>query len=236
MNFAPGFSAMGNDESYGMTVLPGENKLVASLLAEPTPGTDNAAAVVSSKPTFSRPGGLFNSSFPLEISISDPECHIRYTLDGSVLHMHRRSIGPLTIDRTSCIRAAAFRAKYIPGKTSTRSYIFLPDAIHQPVLPEGFPLLWKNVAADYEMAQDIITNTIYGPMMQPSLLALPTISIVTSLENLFDSSTEYIPTLFRKEWHGNDLLPWRSFCPEVRKNFKLTADCESREVLFGVLI
>ena len=188
--FAPGYPALGNDESYGMTVLPGEDILIASLLSKPTPGQDNAAAVVSDKPTYSRPSGLFTASFPVEISVSDPSCRIRYTLDGSIpSSTSTLYTGPLTIARTTCIRAAAFKDKYLPGKTSTRSYIFLPDAVQQPVLPEGFPSMWKNIAADYEMAPDIITHAAYGPMVQPSLLTLPSISIVTSLDNLFDSNT-----------------------------------------------
>ena len=188
--FAPGFPALGNDESYGMTVLPGDEILIASLLSKPTPGLDNAAAVVSGKPAYSRPSGLFTASFPLEISISDPDCQIRYTLDGSIpTATSTLYTGPLTIAKTACIRAAAFKDKYLPGKTSTRSYIFLPDAVQQPALPAGFPSLWKNVAADYAMAPDILTHATYGPMVQPSLLSLPSISIVTSLDNLFDSNT-----------------------------------------------
>ena len=188
--FALGYPALGNDESYGLTILPGEETLVASLLAKPTPRLGNAAAVVSGKPTYSRPSGLFTSSFPLAISISDTGCQIRYTLDGSVPSLTSTLYtGPLTIAKTTCIRAAAFKEKYIQSKTSTHSYIFLSDAIQQPILPEGFPSLWKNITADYQMAPDIITNATYGPMVQPSLLSLPTISIVTSLDNLFDSST-----------------------------------------------
>ena len=188
--FAMGYPTLGNDESYGMTVLPGEDILVASLLAKPTPGQNNAAAVVSVKPTYSRLSGLFTASFSVEISVSEPECQIRYTLDGSIPSATSTIYtGPLTIAKTTCIRAAAFKAKYIPGKTSTRSYIFLADAIQQPALPEGFPSMWKNVAADYQMAPDIITHATYGPLVQPSLLSIPTLSIVTSLNNLFDPST-----------------------------------------------
>jgi hypothetical protein len=188
--YAGGYAALGNDESYGMTVLPGEDTLVGSLLAEPTPGQSNAAAVVSGKPVFSTPGGLFTSSVSVEITAADPQCQIRYTLDGSIpSSTSMLYTGPMTISKTTCIRAAAFREKYIQSKTSTRSYIFLADAVGQPARPEGFPLMWKDVTADYEMAPDIISNATYGPMVQPSLLSLPTISIVTSLDNLFDSSS-----------------------------------------------
>jgi hypothetical protein len=184
------YPSMGNDESYGMTALPGEGTLIASLLDEPTPGRLNAAAVVSVKPVFSMPAGFYTSSFSVELSVSQPDCRIHYTLDGSdPSQTSALYTGPLTVSKTTCIRAAAFKDKYIPGKTSTRSYLFPADAVQQPALPAGFPSMWKYVTADYAMAPDITTHPTYGPMVQPSLLSLPTISMVTSLSNLFDSAT-----------------------------------------------
>jgi hypothetical protein len=188
--FAEGFPALGNDESYGMTLLPGEETLVASLLVKATPGQDNTAAMVSYKPVYSQASGLFNTPFTVEISVPEPGCRIRYTTDGSIpTETSTLYTGPLTISKTTCIRAAAFKDKYVPGKTSTRSYLFLADAINQPALPEGFPSMWKNVAADYQMAPDVTTHATYGPLMEPSLRSLPAISIVTSLDNLFNAST-----------------------------------------------
>jgi len=184
------YPSMGNDESWGMTALPGEETLVAALLDEPTPGLPNAAAVVSVKPVFSMPAGFYTSSLSVELSVSEPDCRIHYTLDGSVpTQTSALYTGPLTVSKSACIRAAAFKDKYLPGKTSTRSYLFPAEAVQQPALPEGFPSMWKSVAADYAMASDITTHPAYGPMVQPSLLSLPTISMVTSLTNLFDSAT-----------------------------------------------
>ncbi len=188
--FSPSYLSLGNDEAYGLTVLPAEETFVSCLLEYPTPGQNNTAAVVHSKPEFSVDAGIFNDPFTLELSVDDPDVNIRYTLDGSVPTSDSTLyVGPLTVERTRCIRAAAFRDKYLSGKTSTRTYLFPETVIQQPELPDGFPDMWKSTAADYEMDPDIVNHSTYGPQLQESLLALPSISIVTELENLFDSTT-----------------------------------------------
>ena len=188
--FSPAYPSLGYDETYGLTSLPGEYAFVTSLLAEPTPGQINAAAVLSAVPEYSEPGGIFTSPLTVELSISDPDSEIRYTLDGSVpVLTSALYTAPLAISETTCLRAAAFRDKYLPGKTDTRSYIFLDDVAQQPILPDGFPSTWKDTAADYEMDPDIVNHATYGPQLQASLLSLPSISIVTELDNLFDSSS-----------------------------------------------
>ena len=188
--FSPSYLSLGNDEAYGLTVLPAEGTFVSSLLKYPTPGQDNAAAVVHGKPEFSVDSGIYDDPFTLELSVDEPDANIRYTLDGSVPTLDSMLyVEPLTISQTCCIRAAAFKDKYLAGKTKTRTYIFPETVIQQSILPDGFPGMWKTTAADYEMDPDIVNNPTYGPQLQESLLSLPSISIVTELDNLFDSNT-----------------------------------------------
>ena len=188
--FIPEYPELGNDESYGLTLLPGEDTFVTSLLATPTPNGYNSAAVVWGKPGFSVPSGIYDDSFNLELAIEEPDSEIRYTLDGSVpTNSSMLYTGPLTIAHTTCIRASAFKDKYLPGKPSTQTFIFPSDVAQQPVLPDGFPDYWKSTAADYEMDPDIVNDPVYGPQLRDSLLSLPSISIVTDLYNLFDSNT-----------------------------------------------
>ena len=188
--FSPGYPELGNDESYGLTVLGGENTFVTCLLSEPTPNAENSLAVVWGKPDFSEPSGFCDEPFDLELGLDDDQYEIRYTLDGSIPNGNSELYsGPLAIAGTTCIRAAAFKDKYLAGKPQTRSYIFLSDVVQQSGSPDGFPDYWKTTAADYEMDPDIVNDPTYGPLLLDSLKSLPSISIVTDLDNLFDSNT-----------------------------------------------
>lgn len=188
--FSPAFPPLGNDEAYGLTTLPGEDRFVTSLLASATPGRSNEAAVVCEKPQFSRASGICDAAFTLELSVPEPDLEIRYTLDGSCPTSDSALYtGPLTISRSACIRAAAFKEKYLPGKAQTRTYLFLDDVIRQPARPDGWPAVWKATAADYEMDPDIVNHPVYGPQVMDSLRSLPILCIVTAPSNLFDSAT-----------------------------------------------
>src|SRR5690606_14965657 len=58
------------------------------------------------------------------------------------------------------------------------------------------PSTWKNLTgngslpADYEMDPEITENPRYRDIMDDALLQVPTISIVTSIDNLFDRDTD----------------------------------------------
>ena len=188
--FNPGYPALGNDQVYGLTVLPDEENFVESLLASPTPGEFNSEAVVWSTPEFSVDSGMFESPFTLELLVDDPTLEIRYTFDCSI--PDRKSTlytGPIEISHSVCVRIAAFKDKYLPGKTVTHTYIFPDDVANQSANPAGFPTMWKSTVADYEMDPNFVHDEPYGPLLHDSLLSLPSISIVTEMDNLFDSNT-----------------------------------------------
>ncbi len=188
--FSPEYSPMGNDETFGLTFLPGDGKLVTSLLVQATPGQENVSAVVGDKPEFSEPSGFYNDAFELILSAPGENNVVRYTTDGSLpSDTSNLYSSPIIIDSTTCIRASVFRDKYLPGKALTHSYIFPADVIQQGSLPVGFPDRWKTTTADYEMDPDIVNNPAYSDMMLDSLMALPSISIVTELDSLFDNNS-----------------------------------------------
>ncbi len=187
--FSPEYPELGNDEAYGLTLLSGEESFVTSLLASPTPNASNASAVVWGKPEFSVPSGIYEDALTLELSYAKPGYEIRYTLDGSLpTGISELYTGPLTVSHSTCIRASAYKEKYLPGKPATQTFIFLDDVAQQSALPDGFPDYWKATEADYEMDPDIVGDPVYGPQLKSSLLSLPTISIVTDQDNLFDSN------------------------------------------------
>lgn len=92
----------------------------------------------------------------------------------------------LTIDKTSVVRAVAVQSNFIASEITTNSYLFLDDIIDQSPNEES-PAGWPEVDLaqqdmDYGMDPDIV-----GPdrdAIIESLTSLPSISIVTDIDNL----------------------------------------------------
>jgi hypothetical protein len=145
---------------------------------------------------FSHPHGFYEKGFALAIRSVTPGTSVRYTLDGSTptATNGRLYTGPLPIRRTSIVRAVGFRAGYEPTKVITNSYLFLDDVIVQsrggaPPSRE-WPLGTVNgQVSDYGMDPEIVDskNTAIGGIEQvkSALRAIPTLSVVTDLPNLF---------------------------------------------------
>jgi hypothetical protein len=150
--------------------------------------------------TLSVPESLFETlaggSTPQESAVSSQQSEsvaIRYTTDGSTPTPDNGMdyAGPLTITRTTPLRAAAFLAGYRPAPVVTRSYLFVDDALAQPADPPGWPITWGThhidigpyqantpVQADYAMDSRIVDDPLYGPQLRSGLLALPSLSLV----------------------------------------------------------
>lgn len=127
-SFSPAFPALGSNEAYGMTYLPGENSLIAAHLLTPTPGSVNDKAVIPDKPIFSRVSGTYTAPFNLGLTSDMPDSQIRYTLDGSIpTEISALYAAPLTISQTTRIRARVFYPTLLPGPVSTRDYLFLAE-------------------------------------------------------------------------------------------------------------
>ena len=61
--------------------------------------------------------------------------------------------------------------------------------ITQAASPTGFPTKWGSEAADYQMDPDIVNNTAYKSTIKDDLKSIPTMSLVMSLTDLFNTST-----------------------------------------------
>jgi hypothetical protein len=96
---------------------------------------------VPGSPEFSVDHGFFNSSFLLGISSSNADVRIFYTSDGSNPTINNGILyaGPFLIDKTSVIRAVCVANDNSVSKTTTRTYIFPDDIVHQPNDPMGSP-------------------------------------------------------------------------------------------------
>jgi len=164
--------------------------------AVPTPGTANAQAfdgmVADTK--FSADRGFHPGPFPLEITCATPGAQIRYTTDGSepTETTGLPWTGPLTIARTTVLRAAAFRPGFLSSGTDTQTYLFMDDILRQPALPAGWPATWGinaevdandgardgSVPGDYEMDPTVVNAAAApGYTVADALRSLPVVSL-----------------------------------------------------------
>ena len=101
--------------------------------------------------------------------------------------------GPIAIQGTTVIRAAAFKDGFLPSNVDTETYIFANDVIHQSPngqTPPGWPASWgANVAPDYGMDPDVVNDPAYSGELVSDLKSIPSFSIVTDSSNLFDPVT-----------------------------------------------
>ncbi|MBN2132905.1 MAG: CotH kinase family protein, partial [Sedimentisphaerales bacterium] len=171
----------------------------------PTPGGPNIRVFqgVAAEPRISPDHGFCDGPITVTIACDTPDVTIYYTTDGSSPYTWDSSRpsasaavyqGPIQISRTTCLRATAVKLGWRPSPIETRTYIFVEDVIHQS--PNGEPPGpgWPSGSVngqtiDYGMDPDVVNDVRYKDRMDDALLAIPSISLVTDLANLFDSRT-----------------------------------------------
>jgi len=165
-------------------------------LMYPTPGKENAQVVqgVMSEVEFSRDSCLFESSFLVTLSCEDVGASIRFTTDSSLPtettgHVYKH---PLEIDKTMVIRAIATAPQQRSASAVTRTYLSLNQLVHQSHAPKGFPKLWSETIADYEMDRRITEP--YEDEVRSALKFLPIVSLVTDPKKLFGPGGIYANT------------------------------------------
>lgn len=100
--------------------------------SSPTPGTPNNAGSritgYSEKPVFSSAGGFFSSALSLTITAPQEGAVVHYTTDGSEPGLSSAVLtGSLTIDKTSVVRAIAYKKGYLPSAIVTNTYVLDPN-------------------------------------------------------------------------------------------------------------
>ena len=167
---------------------------------EPTPGTANGSGYLDyvRDTKFSVDRGFFETAFDVSISTATAGAAIYYTTDGSVPTPDTGTLytAPIPISTTTVLRAAAYKDGYIATAADTQTYLFLSDVIHQPNDPAGYPATWAGRPADYEMDPDVVGpanlfDDLYRDTIIDDLKSLPTVSLVTDIENLFGPSGIY---------------------------------------------
>ena len=199
---------------------------VAQYFVTATPGKFNVPGAIDvvADTKFTRDRGFYETPIEVEIECDTPGATIHYTTDGSApSETHGLEYaGPIGIGVTTCLRAVAFKPGWISTNVDTHTYIFLDQVIRQPQSPPGFPTSWGGTAADYEMDPDVVNDPRYRGLMKDSLLSLPTISIVTDLDNLFGSRGIYDnPGGAGVGWERPASVEWIK--PDGRTGFQVNA-------------
>ena len=175
------------------TPFSGDRYFAAATPGAANPASDLTASVADT--TFSHDRGFYTNGFNLTIATETPGATIRYTLDGSPPTATTGSVytGPIAINRTSVVRAAAFKPGSIPSNVDTQTYLFVndvPGQTHQSTLAAGFPSSWGGTSPDYGMDPEVVGPNdlfggVYASSIRSDLKAIPTLSIVTSADGMF---------------------------------------------------
>ncbi|MHC4891189.1 MAG: LamG-like jellyroll fold domain-containing protein, partial [Planctomycetota bacterium] len=167
----------------------------------PTPGAQNNAGYLGqvADTEFSHNRGFYVEDFNVTIACDTSDTVIRYTTDGSTpteTHGNEYAVA-VPIRGTKCLRAAAFRPAYLSSNVDTHTYIFVSDVIAQSPNGEAPDPNWpppgyfNDQLMDYGMDPDVVLfDANYVGLVDDALLSIPTVSLVTDLDNLFNPSSD----------------------------------------------
>ena len=162
-----------------------------------TPGMPNIAIYqgVVAEPQFSVDRGFYDEPFEVTLTCDTPGALVYYTVDGSEPYEEGGRLptgtayqGPIRVTTTTCLRAKAIIPGWMPSQTVTHSYLLTGAVVHQSNRPAGFPTSWSGYPADYEMDPDIVHDPRYSGAIAEALISLPSMSLVMTNDDLFDSS------------------------------------------------
>jgi hypothetical protein len=218
--FLPKYPAQVGDVSFGLhpDAFGGEAQPRSlTFLLTPTPGGPNQDEMIglAGGVRFSEKGGLRDRPFPLELTSKTFGVEIRYTLDGSHPSATNglRYTAPLTINRTTVVRAVALRPGYKAADPVTHTYIFPEQVAGQD--GTGFPDTWgmrngQPVTADYELDPEILDGPTSEQAFVAGLRALPTVSLTVPPESLFaaDAGIYAHPLESGNEWERAGSFEW----------------------------
>ncbi|HKX61044.1 MAG TPA: chitobiase/beta-hexosaminidase C-terminal domain-containing protein, partial [Verrucomicrobiae bacterium] len=167
-------------------------------LKPPTPGAVNGTGyggfVADTK--FSVDRGFYDAPISVALTTATEGAAIRWTTNGSA-PTESTGIpysGPIAVAGTTLLRAAAFKAGLIPSDVDTHSYIYLSQVRNQPGTLPGFPTVWQGAyPADYGMDPALSVHAVYGPILSNALRSIPTLSIVSDHQGLWNASTGIYP-------------------------------------------
>jgi hypothetical protein len=185
--FAPVFPQQSTDVSFGLSS-EGDFRFFPT----PTPGAANGVGLANrvADPRFSVDRGFYQAPIDLVITSATPGAEIRYTTNGTppTATTGRAVSGPIRISGTTVVRAAAFRAGWLPSNVDTHTYLFTGDIIRQSpngAPPPGWPTTWGANSRDYGMDPAIVDHPGYRDSIEDALKALPSFCLTVHLPDLF---------------------------------------------------
>ncbi len=142
----------------------------------PTPLAENSSPGIGeavADTQFSIDRGFFRDPFSVQITSATPGVVLVYTTNGSdptlsngtrvePLDAATPTVATLQIDKTTVVRARAYRDGYLPTNIDTQSYFFVADIVKQSTL-----------------SNTIKNHATWGPQLDDALLALPSVSIAS---------------------------------------------------------
>ncbi|MBX3433148.1 MAG: lamin tail domain-containing protein [Pirellulales bacterium] len=164
---------------------------VTGYMTAPTPGGANqeGSLGIVADTKFSVDRGFYSAPFTVAITSATSGAMIRYTTDGSVptatTGLIYNSANPPLINKTTTLRAAAFKTGFTPTNVDTQTYIFLDDVIQQS--GAGLPPVanWGYAGPDWAMDPDVVNNPLYSGTIKNDLQAVPTVSLVMPWNDWF---------------------------------------------------
>ena len=176
-----------------------------SYFSTPTPGTANQNPIngtISQRVYASEAAGFKDG--PIQVALSTPTAvgTIRYTVDGSTPSATNglTYTGPISISSTTNLRAATVATGGIAEPARTWSYLYIDDIITQSTngqAPPGWPSNWGSGSQDGQTVQKFVDYGVDPQIIsqeglqtvKAALASIPSWSITTDLDNLFDEST-----------------------------------------------
>ncbi len=159
----------------------------------PSPGSNNPVSTITgvvADTKFSHKRGFYDTNFSLTITCATPGVTIRYTLDGIAPTASTGTVytGPIAINRTTILRAAAFKTGLLASDVDAQTYLFLSDVITQAdeTAPgAGWPAQKKANGGgqnyDYGMDPQVVNDPLYSGTIKNDLKSIPTFSIVMNI-------------------------------------------------------
>ncbi len=201
-------------------------------------------------PEFSVKHGFYSNPFDITISSSIAGSHIKYTLDGSEPKTSATAIiktSPVTIkidpESTEGQRpvspAVIVRACTVTGdslsESITQTYIFVnkaaalsPDGV-KPGIGWPSPTTSSNPQSiNYGMDPDILDDARYKDLIDDALIAIPTISIATDLNNLFSKSTGIYMNAYQDGQNWERPASLELINPDETEGFQINAGIRIR--------
>ncbi len=184
-SFGDKYPVQTRDVSYGVF----EGNFVS--FTNPTPGVANSTSGNILDPIFSHKRGFYDAGFTLTLEDLNDNTDLYYTLDGNRPTAENSTLydTPFTIDKTTVLSVIAIDpTAENQGNVVTQTYLF-EDILDQPNDPEGYPSIWTPAESaaypgDYEMDPEICTDE-NKPAIYEALKALPSVSLVLDIDDLF---------------------------------------------------